>query len=117
MLKREKEKLREDNFFTYYQCIDLLDYMENLDPQNALEKGTQFKQFMLDKNKEFAEEINEKVVNKLNINQNNQKYLPKDYYDNPENKNFGERLYNREKIMKEDAMKKAKLKAKLKINI
>lgn len=50
----EKEKLREDNFFTYYQCIDLLDYMENLDPQNALEKGTQFKQFMLDKNKEFA---------------------------------------------------------------
>ena len=28
--------------------------MENLNPQNALEKGTQFKQFMLDKNKEFA---------------------------------------------------------------
>ena len=67
----------------------------------------------VDKLKEFNKEKNEEVINHLIINLDNQKYLPKDYYDNPENKNFGERLYNREKIMKEDAMKKAKLKAKL----
>ena len=67
----------------------------------------------VDKLEEFNKEKNEEVINHLIINLDNQKYLPKDYYDNPENKNFGERLYNREKIMKEDAMKKAKLKAKL----
>ena len=39
-----------------------------------------------DKTKEFVSELNEEVVNHLNINQNNQKYLPKDYYDNPEGK-------------------------------
>ena len=64
----------------------------------------------LDKISEFNKEINEKVINHLIINVNNQKYLPKDYYDNPENKNFGERLYDREKIMKEEAMGKARLK-------
>ena len=63
----------------------------------------------IDKISEFNKEINEKVINHLIINVNNQKYLPKDYY-NPENKNFGERLYNREKIMKEEAMDKARLK-------
>ena len=66
----------------------------------------------LDKISEFNKDLNEKVVNHLTINLNNQKYLPKDYFDNPENKNFGERLYNREKIMKENAMEKARIKAK-----
>ena len=53
----EHEKLREDNFFVYYQCIDLLNYMENLKPETALEEGGPFKQFMLDKNKEFSTKI------------------------------------------------------------
>ena len=53
----EHEKLREDNFFVYYQCIDLLNYMENLNPENALEEGSPFKQFMLDKNKEFSTKL------------------------------------------------------------
>ena len=66
----------------------------------------------IDKISEFSKEKHEKVVTHLTINTNNQKYLPKDYYDNPENKNFGERLYNREKILKEEAMEKARLKAK-----
>ena len=65
-----------------------------------------------DKISEFRKEFNEKPVNYLTINASNQKYLPKDYYDNPENKNFGERLYVREKVMKETAMEKAKAKAK-----
>ena len=51
------EKLREDNFFVYYQCIDLLNYMENLKPENALEEGGPFKQFMLDRNKEFSTKL------------------------------------------------------------
>ena len=59
-----------------------------------------------DKTKELVAELNEEVVNHLNINQNNQKYLPKDYYDNPEGKNFGERLYQRELRLKEEAMEK-----------
>ena len=53
----EHEKLREDNFFVYYQCIDLLKYMDNLKPETALETGEVFKQFMLDKNKEFATKL------------------------------------------------------------
>ena len=65
----------------------------------------------IDKLSEFNKELNAKVINHLIININNQKYLPKNYYDNPENKNFGERLYNREKILKEEAMDKARLKA------
>ena len=64
----------------------------------------------IDKISEFNKELNAKVINHLIININNQKYLPKNYYDNPENKNFGERLYNREKILKEEAMDKARLK-------
>ena len=72
---------------------------------------TSYKKY--DKISEFAKEAKEEVVNHLTINLKNQKYLPKDYYDNPENKNFGERLYDREKIKKEEAMLKAKLKAKL----
>ena len=59
-----------------------------------------------DKNKEFVEELHEEVVNHLNINQNNQKYLPKDYYDNPNGENFGERLYHKQTRLKEETMKK-----------
>jgi hypothetical protein len=59
-----------------------------------------------DKTKEFVEELNQELVNHLDINQNNQKYLPKDYYDNPEGKNFGERLYQKELRLKEEAMEK-----------
>jgi hypothetical protein len=61
-----------------------------------------------DKTKEFVDELHEKVVNHLDINQNNQKYLPKDYYDNPDGKNFGERLYQKELKLKEEAMEKIK---------
>jgi hypothetical protein len=61
-----------------------------------------------DKTKEFVAELHEKVVNHLDINQNNQKYLPKDYYDNPDGKNFGERLYQKELKLKEEAMEKIK---------
>ena len=61
-----------------------------------------------DKTKEFVNELHEEVVTHLDINQNNQKYLPKDYYDNPEGKNFGERLYQKELKLKEEAMEKIK---------
>ena len=61
-----------------------------------------------DKTKEFVTELHEKVVNHLDINQSNQKYLPKDYYDNPDGKNFGERLYQKELKLKEEAMEKIK---------
>ena len=72
--KRQKveEKIKEEDFDTTYKKIDKIS--------------------------EFNKEINEKVINHLIINVNNQKYLPKD------------RLYNREKIMKEEAMDKARLK-------
>ena len=63
-----------------------------------------------DKTKEIVSELNEEVVQHLDINQNNQKYLPKDYYSNPEGKNFGERLYEREIKLKEEAMEKIKSK-------
>ena len=53
----EQEKLRENNFFVYYQCIDLLKYMDNLNPETALDTGEPFKQFMLDKNKEFSTKL------------------------------------------------------------
>ena len=61
-----------------------------------------------DKTKEFITELHEKVVNHLDINQSNQKYLPKDYYDNPDGKNFGERLYQKELKLKEEALEKIK---------
>lgn len=66
-----------------------------------------------DKTEEFVKELHEEVVNHLNINQNNQKYLPKDYYDNPEGKNFGERLYQRELKLKEEAMEKIRNKVEI----
>ena len=66
-----------------------------------------------DKTEEFVKELHEEVVNHLNINQNNQKYLPKDYYDNPEGKNFGERLYQRELRLKEEAMEKIRNKVEI----
>ena len=78
--------------------------------QDFPEFDTHFEKY--DKISQFRQEINEKPVNHLTINTSNQKYLPKDYFDNPENKNFGALLYDREKIMKETAMEKAKLKAK-----
>ena len=53
----EVERLREDNFFTYYQCLDLLNYMENIKPETAFNENNQFKQFMLDKNKEFTTKL------------------------------------------------------------
>ena len=51
------EKIREDNFFVYYQSLDLLNYMESINPETALNECNQFKQFMLDKNKEFATKL------------------------------------------------------------
>ena len=53
----EREKIREDNFFVYYQCLDLMNYIENLKPETALDECNQFKQFMLDKNKEFTTKL------------------------------------------------------------
>ena len=51
------EKIREDNFFVYYQSLDLLNYMESINPEIALNECNQFKQFMLDKNKEFSTKL------------------------------------------------------------
>ena len=53
----EAERIREDNFFIYYQTLDLLKYMENIKPETALNDCNQFKQFMLDKNKEFSNKL------------------------------------------------------------
>ena len=53
----EAERIREDNFFIYYQTLDLLKYMENIKPETALNECNQFKQFMLDKNKEFSTKL------------------------------------------------------------
>ena len=59
-----------------------------------------------DKTEEFVSELHEEVINHLIINQNNQKYLPKDYYDNPNGQNFGERLYHKQTKLKEETMEK-----------
>ena len=85
-------------------------FVQSKPKQEFKDFDTSYKKY--DKNTALTKELNEEVVNHLTININNQKYLPRDYYDNPENQNFGERLYNREKIMKESAMEKAKQKAK-----
>ncbi len=53
----EKERLREDNFFIYYQCMDLMNYMESLKKENALDEGSPFQLFNLDKNKEFSTKL------------------------------------------------------------
>jgi len=53
----EKQRIREENFFTYYQCLDLLNYMENIKPETALNECNQFKQFMLNKNKEYSTKL------------------------------------------------------------
>ena len=53
----ETQRLREDNFFVYYQCLDLMNYIENIKPETALNECNQFKQFMLDKNKEFSTKL------------------------------------------------------------
>ena len=53
----ETERVREDNFFIYYQTLDLLKYMENIKPETALNDCNQFKQFMLDKNKEYSTKL------------------------------------------------------------
>ena len=50
--KERKEKIREDNFYVYFQCLDLLNYMDNIRPETALKECNQFKSFMLNKNKE-----------------------------------------------------------------
>ena len=67
----------------------------------------------IDRTKEIVTELNEEVVTHLDINQGNQKYLPKDYYDNPEGKNFGERLYEKEIRLKEEAMEKIRGKVEM----
>ena len=51
------EKIREDNFFIYYQSLDLLNYMESINQETALNECNQFKNFMLDKNKEFSTKL------------------------------------------------------------
>ena len=53
----QAEKIREDNFFIYYQSLDLLKYMENIKPETALNECNKFTQFMLDKNKEFSTKL------------------------------------------------------------
>jgi hypothetical protein len=115
--ENEEEEEEEDEDIPSYLSPTIC--FQNKQRQIAKEKqkpefsdfDTSYKKF--DKISEFAKEAREEVVNHLTININNQKYLPKDYYDNPENKNFGERLYDREKIKKEEAMLKAKMKAKI----
>jgi len=111
MVDMNENEEEEDNIPSYLSPTICFQYKQRqiVQPKEKPEYtdfDTRFKK--KDKNKEFAEEINEKVVNKLNINQNNQKYLPKDYYDNPDGKNFGERLYHKELKLKEEAMEKIK---------
>ena len=53
----QKEKIREDNFYVYFQCLDLLNYMDNIRPETALKECNQFKSFMLNKNKEFSTKL------------------------------------------------------------
>ena len=111
MVDMNENEEEEDNIPSYLSPTICFQYKQRqiVQPKEKPEYtdfDTTFKK--KDKNKEFAEEINEKVVNKLNINQNNQKYLPKDYYDNPDGKNFGERLYHKELKLKEEAMEKIK---------
>ena len=53
----EVERLRENNFFIYYQSLDLLNYMENIKPETSLNECNQFNKFMLDKNKEFSTKL------------------------------------------------------------
>lgn len=53
----ERQRLREDNFFVYYRCLDLLKYMENIKPETAFNECNQFKQFILDKNKEYSTKL------------------------------------------------------------
>ena len=111
MVDMNENEEEEDNIPSYLSSTICFQYKQRqiVQPKEKPEYtdfDTTFKK--KDKNKEFAEEINEKVVNKLNINQNNQKYLPKDYYDNPDGKNFGERLYHKELKLKEEAMEKIK---------
>ena len=111
MVDMNENEEEEDNIPSYLSPTICFQYKQRqiVQPKEKPEYtdfDTTFKK--KDKNKEFAEEINEKVVNKLNINQNNQKYLPKNYYDNPDGKNFGERLYHKELKLKEEAMEKIK---------
>lgn len=57
-------------------------------------------------------ELPEEQISKLNIYQNNQKYLPKDYYEQMEGENFGDKLYHKEIRLKEEAMEKIRNKIK-----
>ena len=49
-----REQIRENNFFTYYQCLDMMKYLESINPETALNDCNKFRQFMLDKNKEYS---------------------------------------------------------------
>lgn len=49
--------VRENNFFIFYQCLDMLKFMENLKNEDPLVRCDQFKKFLLDRNKEFATKI------------------------------------------------------------
>ena len=109
MMDMNENEEREDNLPSYLSPTICFQYKQRqiAQPKQKPEFSdfdTTFKK--KDKTKEFVEELNEEVVNHLDINQNNQKYLPKDYYDNPEGKNFGERLYQKELRLKEEAMEK-----------
>ena len=49
--------VRESNFFIFYQCLDMLKFMENLKNEDPLIKCDKFEKFMLDRNKEFSTKI------------------------------------------------------------
>ena len=67
---------------------------------------TSFKKNTKIENNENKNENEEKE--KLIIYTENQKYLPKDYYDPIEGENFGDKLYHKELKLKEIAMEKTK---------
>ena len=110
--EEEDEKEEEVNYLTStISCKNKQSQKVVSKPKSEYKDfDTRFKK--IDKAEEFSKSIKEEVVNNLQIYKNNQKYLPKDYYDNPENKNFGERLYQREMRLKEEAMEKVKKKIK-----
>ena len=107
----EEEDEEEENVVSYLSPTICFQYKQNQIAQpkpkpEFADFDTTFKK--KDKVAEFVKELHEEVVTHLDINQKNQKYLPKDYYDNPEGKNFGERLYQRELKLKEEAMEKVR---------
>ena len=76
----ENEELRLDNFFLFYQNLELVKYMESLKGNDNI---IQFNKFLLDKNKM---PLIRNIVNKMENNYNNKN----DFYENYDIDDFEE---------------------------